>query len=260
MNDVGRGSRTAPGHTLYAGMMARLCERPGCSVPASVAYGFEAARTMVWLAALDPDDVDRARLGSLCRRHADSLTPPRGWWLDDRRVLVPQLFAVPDAGEPSGDPAATTGRGRGAPADPPPPGEGDASSGEPPVPRPSRRRRRHPDDPTGELPLAYTEPELFDPPAEEHPVHGVGAPAAEPPSTGDPASGGDEPVSGGDDLLDRSQQPAGASSGARPAHDPDETQALPWTPAFDHGDDLGGVLSARGPLLSRAFGLAPRPD
>lgn len=27
----------------------------------------------------------------------------------------------------------------------------------------------------------------------------------------------------------------------------------PWAPSFDHGDDLDGLLSARSPLLSRAF-------
>ena len=35
--------------------------------------------------------------------------------------------------------------------------------------------------------------------------------------------------------------------------DPDETQAMKWRPVFDEADDLGGVLKASGPLLSRAF-------
>ena len=34
----------------------------------------------------------------------------------------------------------------------------------------------------------------------------------------------------------------------------------PWTPEFDEADDLGGLLSARSPLLSRAFRTADRPD
>ncbi len=34
----------------------------------------------------------------------------------------------------------------------------------------------------------------------------------------------------------------------------------PWTPAFDEADDLGGLLSARSPLLSRAFRIAERSD
>jgi hypothetical protein len=48
---------------------------------------------------------------------------------------------------------------------------------------------------------------------------------------------------------------------------PPETQTLsepdpeidPWTPSFDEADDLDGLLSARSPLLSRAFRTADRP-
>jgi len=39
--------------------------------------------------------------------------------------------------------------------------------------------------------------------------------------------------------------------------DPDD--AGPWTPSFDEADDLDGLLSARSPLLSRAFRTADRP-
>ncbi len=34
----------------------------------------------------------------------------------------------------------------------------------------------------------------------------------------------------------------------------------PWSPSFDEADDLDGLLSARSPLLSRAFRIAGRPD
>jgi hypothetical protein len=34
----------------------------------------------------------------------------------------------------------------------------------------------------------------------------------------------------------------------------------PWTPSFDEADDLGGLLSASSPLLSRAFRTADRHD
>lgn len=40
---------------------------------------------------------------------------------------------------------------------------------------------------------------------------------------------------------------------AATADDPDATAAIPWMPDFDESDDLGGVLDARSPLLSRAF-------
>ncbi len=35
--------------------------------------------------------------------------------------------------------------------------------------------------------------------------------------------------------------------------EPEIEPALNWKPAFDDGDDLDGLLSARSPLLSRAF-------
>lgn len=35
---------------------------------------------------------------------------------------------------------------------------------------------------------------------------------------------------------------------------PPDVEVLPWKPMFDHSDDLGGLLEARGPLLARAFG------
>jgi hypothetical protein len=58
---------------------------------ATIAYGFDADRLLVWLARSEPD-ADRARAGALCRRHADALTAPRGWSLDDRREPLPRLF------------------------------------------------------------------------------------------------------------------------------------------------------------------------
>jgi len=33
--------------------------------------------------------------GVLCRRHADAMVVPRGWFLDDRREPAPRLFRTP---------------------------------------------------------------------------------------------------------------------------------------------------------------------
>ena len=41
-------------------------------------------------------------------------------------------------------------------------------------------------------------------------------------------------------------------------HEPDESPA-PWKPVFDQRDDLDGLLTARSPLLSRAFGKRDQP-
>ena len=54
-----------------------------------------------------------------------------------------------------------------------------------------------------------------------------------------------------DDAADDAGPAGVASNGDDPG---------PWTPAFDEADDLDGLLSARSPLLSRAFRTADRPD
>lgn len=71
--------------------MTRLCERPACSEPGAIAYGFDAARAFVWLAPLEPD-ADRNRAGTLCVRHADAMVVPLGWTLEDARDPMPRLF------------------------------------------------------------------------------------------------------------------------------------------------------------------------
>jgi hypothetical protein len=73
--------------------MARLCERPGCGESASVAYGFDAERGMVWLEALPPTAGPTG--GVLCRRHADAIVLPKGWWLQDRRSDSTLFTATP---------------------------------------------------------------------------------------------------------------------------------------------------------------------
>ncbi|MCE2818370.1 MAG: DUF3499 family protein [Ilumatobacteraceae bacterium] len=80
--------------------MRRLCERPGCSAPAEVSYGIDNAALLVWI---DNRPLpERELAGRLCRRHADALSVPRGWSVDDRRQAIPQLFRPADlpAAEP----------------------------------------------------------------------------------------------------------------------------------------------------------------
>lgn len=99
--------------------MGRLCERPGCSDLAAMAYGFDVDRLLVWLAPRDPDGGDPMRAGSLCKRHADAMVVPRGWTLDDRRESRPRLFrtAPPAAEDPP--PAAVRRRPRRVPVEEP---------------------------------------------------------------------------------------------------------------------------------------------
>lgn len=73
--------------------MDRLCERPGCSEPASVAYGMRPEDLVFWLDVLIAGDDDGR--GVLCRRHADTMVVPRGWTLDDLRDPDLHLFRPP---------------------------------------------------------------------------------------------------------------------------------------------------------------------
>ena len=73
--------------------MERLCERPGCSDRASVAYGMRPEDLVFWLDVLR-EHSDQAG-GVLCRRHADSMVMPRGWTLDDLRDPDLHLFRPP---------------------------------------------------------------------------------------------------------------------------------------------------------------------
>jgi len=77
-----------------------------------VAYGFDPERSMVWLEVLGPAG---PAAGALCRRHADAMVLPRGWWLQDRRSDA-ALFTAP---EPSASTAVyRPRRRRRPPADP----------------------------------------------------------------------------------------------------------------------------------------------
>lgn len=73
--------------------MSKQCERPGCSGPAEVLYGFDPIQLLVWLEK-GPMPVG-SRANALCRRHADALAVPKGWYIDDRREAAPRLFRAP---------------------------------------------------------------------------------------------------------------------------------------------------------------------
>jgi hypothetical protein len=62
-----------------------------------------------------------------------------------------------------------------------------------------------------------------------------------------------------DTVQDAEPHPSLAGDlGAAQSEPVDATPIAPWRPVFDHADDLGGVLQARSPLLSRAFGRRGR--
>ena len=73
--------------------MQRQCAWFGCNSVATATYTFDSGAQTVFL---DVPLEGGARAGELCRRHAGSLTPPRGWRLEDRRpeAAAPETEAV----------------------------------------------------------------------------------------------------------------------------------------------------------------------
>ncbi len=70
--------------------MSKLCERPGCSNRGAAEYGMIPEDLLFWIAPISAAPSDDRNV--LCGRHADAMSVPRGWTLDDRREDVPRLF------------------------------------------------------------------------------------------------------------------------------------------------------------------------
>ncbi|HEY1738426.1 MAG TPA: DUF3499 family protein [Acidimicrobiia bacterium] len=93
--------------------MRRQCGRPGCSSVATVTFSFDATNCVVWLDAI-ADGTPRA--GDLCTRHADLMSPPRGWDRVDRRPPRPEPAPVTvGAASTSGPAPAAPARRKAAP-------------------------------------------------------------------------------------------------------------------------------------------------
>lgn len=70
--------------------MQRHCARPGCAVSASSTLTYEYGARTVWIDPLS--DEAHPMTHDLCTRHANALSVPNGWLLQDRRVDAAQLF------------------------------------------------------------------------------------------------------------------------------------------------------------------------
>ena len=67
--------------------MSRHCARPGCNGIATATLAYDYQDRAVWIRELD---IERHPMThDLCTRHADRLSVPSGWGLDDRRVTEP---------------------------------------------------------------------------------------------------------------------------------------------------------------------------
>jgi hypothetical protein len=70
-------------------------------------FAFDARESLVWL---DPISTPGRGAGVLCERHADGLSPPRGWNLLDRRRPESRLWTGRAPSVPSGTAAAHSPR------------------------------------------------------------------------------------------------------------------------------------------------------
>ncbi len=71
----------------------RQCSRSGCSDAAAITLSYHYGQSQVWLDYLSPER--EPHMYDMCDRHAQRLSVPRGWHLDDRRgVRSGSLIAV----------------------------------------------------------------------------------------------------------------------------------------------------------------------
>lgn len=196
---------------VQSSSMARLCERPGCSEVAAVAYGMQPEDLVFWLDVVRPGQEDEG--GRLCSMHADSMVVPRNWTLNDLRDPDLHLFRPPPIKR---------------------------------APKPRARRSHRDDTPTGVEQLSLAAVEITEITEITEPVEPVEpSPLAD--SDDDEVrdrrdAAPDVPV--GPDPRAADESRTGAAGGGQPTS---------WRPDFDSADDLDGLLSARSPLLARAF-------
>jgi hypothetical protein len=72
-------------------MSSRTCAKPGCSTGAAATLTYDYTGRTAWVEHLN-DEAHPMRY-DLCSEHADVLTVPVGWALQDRRVRYPSALA-----------------------------------------------------------------------------------------------------------------------------------------------------------------------
>ena len=73
--------------------MSRQCARPGCSHQATATLTYHYGHQTAWLERLAAEAHPMAH--DLCEAHADRLSVPQGWRLEDRRVIAQFVQRVP---------------------------------------------------------------------------------------------------------------------------------------------------------------------
>lgn len=67
--------------------MTRQCARPGCSQVAVATLTYDYSSQAAWLDRLAPEPHPMTH--DLCEAHAQRLSVPQGWRLEDRRMIAP---------------------------------------------------------------------------------------------------------------------------------------------------------------------------
>jgi hypothetical protein len=70
-------------------MSSRHCARPGCGQPATATLTYRYGDQTAWVERLASESHPMTH--DLCEAHADRLSVPRGWRLEDRRFVSPLL-------------------------------------------------------------------------------------------------------------------------------------------------------------------------
>ena len=73
--------------------MTRQCARPGCSQPAVATLTYDYGSQAAWLDRLSPEPHPMTH--DLCQAHAERLSVPQGWRLEDRRMVAPLTSPTP---------------------------------------------------------------------------------------------------------------------------------------------------------------------
>jgi hypothetical protein len=69
--------------------MTRRCARPGCGQPAAATLTYDYEGQAAWLERLSAEPHPMTH--DQCEAHADRLSVPKGWRLEDRRIVAGQL-------------------------------------------------------------------------------------------------------------------------------------------------------------------------
>ena len=204
--------------------MSRHCERPGCSKVGEIIYEVD----LRWLVVtIDfPDLNDASPVNLLCRRHADSLTVPKGWTIINNREEVQRLFSAPVTQE------ALKNNSR----------------------KVVRRQKVSEFNEDEKDPAVISN--LFDLVIDDH----LFVTADHATVDASPSLSADITADISADITAdiTAEMTADMTAELAQLMDTQETQALPWTPRFDRSGDLDGKLRARGRLLGRAFGHMDR--